>query len=78
MAVQIEMDSYLKLKQYSLTAKGRVRWRQIREQSPGAMRSIENTIRGLQKISLDRLLRGVYLEYPEYAKRSTIKDRLDS
>ena len=75
--VETEMitDSYAEVIRYSLTIKGRVRWRAMLEQFGDEMHSIHDKIRELQSIRLERLLECVYNAYPEFTKRSTIKER---
>ena len=61
---------------YSLTIRGRAVWREMLNRFHVEMPEIETKIRNLQKIGLETLLSGVYSAYPEYTKRSVIKDRL--
>lgn len=70
------VDPTLKSYRYALTIKGRVRWRSMLDASNNEVNAIREKVENLQKVRLERLLEGVYCSYPEYAKRSTIKDRL--
>ena len=70
------MDEALNKYQYSLTIKGRAVWRGMLNRFHDGMPAIDAKIRNLQKIGLETLLSGVYSAYPEYTKRSVIKDRV--
>ncbi len=69
------VDQDLELYRYALTLKGRVQWRKILRESGNETRAIHEKIANLQTIRLERLLEGIYHAYPEYTKRSKIKDR---
>ena len=52
---------------YSLTAKGREKWREILNASPNQIVDICHEIRFLQATDTNYLLRDIYVKYPEYA-----------
>ena len=68
-------DQSRNLHAYSLTIRGRVRWRQMLDALGPEMTAIHGKIMNLQRVRLERLLEGVYNLYPEYTKRSVIKGR---
>ena len=61
---------------YSLTVRGRKRWRQLLGEFTSEITTIHEKVMNLQGMRLERLLQRIYDAYPEYTKRSTIKDRL--
>ena len=69
--INLSLNSY----RYSLTVKGRVRWRVVYAKFQNDMKAIHEKIMSLQKVRLERLLEGIYTAYPDYTKRSTIRDR---
>ena len=70
-------DQYSDLNQYSLTIKGRRKWRKIFADCNAAMAEIHKKIGHLQKIRLAVLLSQVYSAYPEYTGKSLIRDQID-
>ena len=62
---------------YSLTIRGRIRWRQMLAASHSEIEAIGKKIRKLQLVQLEDLLRSIYKAYPKYAKHSVIRDSLD-
>ena len=61
---------------YSLTVRGRRRWRQLLSEFTSEITAIHEKVANLQGVRLERLLQRIYDAYPEYTKQSTIKDRL--
>ena len=61
---------------YGLTVHGRRRWRQLLGEFPSEITAVREKVANLQRMRLERLLQQIYDAYPEYTKRSTIKDRL--
>ena len=61
---------------YSPTIYGRMRWRQLLSEFQTEITAIHEKVMNLQRMRLERLLQGIYDAYPEYTKRSTIKDEL--
>ena len=61
---------------YGFTIHGRIRWRKMLFKFNDEMTAIRKKVVNLQKVRLERLLEGVYNSYPEFTKRSIIKDRL--
>ena len=62
---------------YSLTVRGRIRWREMLAASRNEVVAIGKKTRKLQTVQLEDLLRGIYRAYPKYTKRSVIQDSLD-
>lgn len=69
--IDLRLNSYM----YSFTLRGRMRWRKIHANFQNEMNSIHEKIENLQKIQLERLLERIYAAYPDYTRRSTIRDR---
>ena len=66
-----------KMKMYSLTIKGRQKWRGLFKEMP-EMAKIDQKIKKLQKIPYYELIRRVYNAYPEFTTESKIKYSLNS
>ena len=69
------MDASTNSYRYALTIRGRARWRKMLAEFQNETIAICEKISSLQKMRQERLLEGIYNAYPEYTKRSTIKDR---
>lgn len=62
---------------YSLTLRGRIRWRKFLSDAPKEMKIINEKIRELQHKDFYVLLRQIYDAYPDYTINSKIKDKLN-
>lgn len=62
---------------YSLTIRGRIRWRRMLAASHNEVAAIGKKTRKLQTVQLEDLLRSIYRAYPEYTGHSVIRDSLD-
>ena len=70
--VSTSPDSY----RFSLTIKGRKRWRDMLSMFTSDMTAIYEKVAHLQKVGLGNLLEGIYSSYPDYTVRSVIRDRV--
>lgn len=70
--LRMSPDSY----RYSFTIQGRAQWRNMVDKFRGDMTAIRKKVAHLQRVSLESLLEGIYIAYPEYTVKSVIKDRV--
>lgn len=61
---------------YTLTIKGRVKWRKIFAKSGAEMDRIGEKIRHMSDTPLYEMLKAIYKSYPQYAIKSKIRDEL--
>ena len=63
---------------YSLTLRGRARWRKLFNKVPEEIIEINKKIQNLQNKNFYTLLKEIYDVYPEYTTKSIIKDDLNN
>lgn len=63
-------------KRHSLTARGRIKWRKLFDNTTDQIIEINDIIRRLQVTSTENILKSIYKKYPEFTKMSRIKDQI--
>ncbi len=71
------IDKERNYNQYTLTLKGRTKWRKLFYNTTDEMMKINDKIRQLQTMNFIEMLKQIYEAYPKYTVNSTIKNSLD-